>query len=142
MLGRPEPWLPRALLQRSFPRRGLAKLVNWSLPYVERAERILQPRRLEFTSPLGERLIGTACLVLTLMLMLPIPLTNIPLAGPLALLSLGLLERDGWFVLAGFVLGLIAVAAVLALSWALLMELAIPFVEHLDRTSTRMKSSQ
>jgi hypothetical protein len=131
MLGRPAPWLPRVLMQRSFPRSGFARLVNWSLPYVERAERFLRPRRLEFTSPLGERLIGTACLVLTLILMLPIPLTNIPLAVPLALLSLGLLERDGWFVLAGFILGFAAVVAVLVLSWALLVELALPLIERL-----------
>lgn len=131
MVGRHAPWLPRALLHRSFSRRGLAKLVNWSLPYVERAERFLRPRRLEFTGPVGERLIGTVCLVLTLILMLPIPLTNIPLAVPLALLSLGLLERDGWFVLAGFILGLAAIVAVLALSWALLAELALPLIERL-----------
>lgn len=130
MLGRPGPWLPRFVLRRSFSRKKFATLVNRALPYLRRTECFLQPRRLEFTAPLAERFIGTACLVLALLLSLPIPLTNIPLALPLALLSLGLLERDGWFVIAGFGLALTVIGAILMLSWTLLVELALPFVER------------
>lgn len=129
MLGRPSPWLPKSLLRRSFSRSKFATLVGRSFPYLQRTERILKPRWLDLTAPLAERLIGAVCLFLALLLALPIPLTNIPLALPLALLSLGLLERDGWFVLAGFCVSLIVIGTILGLSWALIVELALPLIQ-------------
>jgi hypothetical protein len=62
-----------------------------------------------------ERLIGAVCVVLSLLLLLPLPLVNTPPAVCLLLLAWGLMRRDGVFVLAGLV-GTVALLAVVG--WA------------------------
>jgi hypothetical protein len=62
------------------------------------------------TSPWAERAIGLFALMLAVMLALPIPLTGIPLGAALALMGIGLLERDGFVLMAGVAAGILAVA--------------------------------
>jgi hypothetical protein len=69
------------------------------------------------TSPLGERLIGTLCVVLCIVLMTPIPLLGWFPAIALCVISLGLAERDGVMLMAGFGISIATVfvsAAILA----------------------------
>ncbi|MCS6779442.1 MAG: exopolysaccharide biosynthesis protein [Geminicoccaceae bacterium] len=93
--------LPQALARRSFLRRQLAVVVERLGPWLERAERLARPRFPALTSPLAERLYAVPILVLSVVLFLPLPLSNIPPGIALSILGLGLLERDGGFVLAG-----------------------------------------
>ena len=64
-----------------------------------------------------ERLVGLVCLLLSLILLLPIPFFNTPPAIAMALLSWGLIRRDGAFVL----VGLMAAATVVLLLVAILV---------------------
>lgn len=93
--------LPASLARRSFLRRQLAVVVERLGPWLERAERLARPRFPALTSPLAERLYAVPILVLSVVLFLPLPLSNIPPGIALSILGLGLLERDGGFVLAG-----------------------------------------
>ena len=68
-----------------------------------RAERLLRPRLLWLTCALGERLIGAVCLFLAVVLVLPIPFGNMLPAAAISLLALGVLERDGLWVIAGLI---------------------------------------
>jgi hypothetical protein len=70
--------LPDALARRSFARRQLAIVVERLGPWLERAERLARPRWPVLTTPLAERLIGLAVLVLSVILFLPLPSSNIP----------------------------------------------------------------
>ena len=47
--------------------------------------------------------VGLICLLLAVVLVLPIPLGNMLPALAICLMALGILERDGWWVLAGFI---------------------------------------
>lgn len=118
ILGRSRPWLPQAFLQRSISREDYARVIGKALPALVRVERVLKPRLSFLTVAAAERLIGGFCLVLSLLLVLPIPLTNIPLALPLALFGLALVERDGLCALAATVLGLGAVTFATIAGWA------------------------
>lgn len=109
LLGWRKLHLPAALARRSFLRRQLAVVVERLGPWLERAERLARPRYPALTSPLAERLYAVPILVLSAVLFLPLPLSNIPPGIALSILGLGLLERDGGFVLAGLAAGGLAV---------------------------------
>jgi hypothetical protein len=110
MLGLPRPWLPQSLLRRPLRRQEFARITHRILPWLLRLERLLKPRLPALTSLWAERAIGLFALVLALMLALPIPFTGIPLGAALALMGIGLLERDGLVLMAGAAAGALAVA--------------------------------
>lgn len=111
MLGRP-PWLPALVAQRSMPRADFAALVRRILPGLQWAERLLRPRWTSLAQPPMEYAAGALCLLLALVLVLPIPLGNMLPALALCLLALGVLERDGLWVLAGLATALVSLVVV------------------------------
>lgn len=117
MLGKSKPWLPRAILQRSAAKADFQRIAGWLMPHLLRAERVLKPRLNYFATSYAERLIGLVCLVLILLLPLPWPFGNLMLAVPLILLALALIERDGLFALAGFVLATISGGFLIGVTW-------------------------
>jgi hypothetical protein len=123
--GRHKPWFPRWLTDRSFPRDGFANVVLRSLPYLERAERLLRPRLTVLLSWTGERLIGLAILILALVLALPIPFANWLPACAIAIIGLAIVEKDGFAVLVGLAVGvaslMVAAAVVIGLVKAFLL---------------------
>lgn len=105
MLGQ-VPWLPRFIGQRSIPRDRFARLVDTAAPWLARAERLLRPRWSWLVNHRAERVIGAFCLVLAAVLALPIPFGNMLPAFAITLIALGVLERDGLWVLIGTSSGL------------------------------------
>ena len=116
MIGRPT-WLPALIARRSVSRDHFATLMRRTTPWLARAERLLHPRLAPFTGPLAMRLVGALCLVLALVLFLPIPFGNIPPAIAISAVALGLLARDGAWVLAGSAIGI----AALAIAWGVIV---------------------
>jgi len=105
MLGR-LPWLPRFVGERSLSRPRFAQLVGRLAPWLARAERLLRPRWPIVVSHRAEYVLGAVCLVLASVLILPIPLGNLPPALAVCLIALGILERDGIWVVLGTLAGL------------------------------------
>ena len=95
------PWLPRVIAERSMPRAHFAALITRATPWLARAERLLRPRWSALCRPPAEYPVGGVCLLLSLIVFLPIPLGNMLPALAICLLALGILERDGLWVLAG-----------------------------------------
>jgi hypothetical protein len=120
-IGLPRPWLPRFLAARSLSRTDFARMIERVEPYLMRVERLLRPRFVVLTGPLGERLMGVMCLVLALLLTVPI-LFNLPLIVPIALMSLALLERDGVLAAIGLIAGCLVLGAVVGLGWVSIQE--------------------
>lgn len=118
MLGR-MPWLPRFIGHRSVPRDRFAMLVETLGPWLARAERLLRPRWPWLVNHGAERVIGAFCLVLAAVLALPIPLGNMLPAFAICLLALGVLERDGLWVLIGTLTGLVSLFIVAGVVYAL-----------------------
>lgn len=121
-LGRPRPWLPRWLLRRAIARADFARLVNPCLPRLRRIEALMRPRWSDLASRPAEPFLGVVCLLLALLLSLPIPFTNVAIAVPLCLIALGILERDGLWVIAGLAASLTAGGLAIWFGWALIEE--------------------
>ena len=113
------PWLPAVVAKRSMAQADFAGLVRRIAPWLERAERLLRPRWSGLARRPMEHVVGAVCLLLAVILVLPIPLGNVLPALALCLLALGVLERDGLWVLAGLGTAVAAVAVVWGVVFAL-----------------------
>ncbi|MBB6253530.1 exopolysaccharide biosynthesis protein [Nitrospirillum iridis] len=117
-LGR-RPWLPRFIAGRSLARKDFAALMAKVAPWLAKAERMLKPRLGALTRPPAENAVGALCFLLALILFLPIPLGNMLPALAICLVALGVLERDGVWVL----LGLGTAVAAVTVVWGVLLAL-------------------
>lgn len=120
MLGR-EPWLPPFVTRRAVTRSGLRRVVAAALPWILRVESLLRPRlgaRIVAASerPLSILILGLACIV-----MLPVPFGNALPSIAIILIAMGLMERDGLWVLAGLAMATAAVAVVSAILGAIVL---------------------
>ncbi len=104
MLGR-MPWLPKIIAARSMARSDFAGLVTRVIPWLDRADKLMAPRLLWLCGPRAQQALGLACLILALVLFLPIPLGNMLPAFSICLIALGVLERDGLWILLGLLTG-------------------------------------
>jgi hypothetical protein len=62
---------------------------------------MLRPRGTAWALPPMEYLVGLVCLLLAIVVLLPIPLGNMLPALAISMLALGVLERDGYWIVAG-----------------------------------------
>lgn len=113
------PWLPGLISDRSMTREDFRNLVRRVSPLLARAERLLVPRLLFLTGARGEQVIGAFCLVLAIVLALPIPLGNMLPAIAISMMALGVLERDGLWVIGGAIMGVLSLIVVWGVVWAL-----------------------
>lgn len=113
------PWLPDFLARRSLTRAQFQTVVNRIGPWLARAEKLLRPRWLALSGPAAERLVGTVCLLLSLVVFLPIPLGNMLPAFAVCVLCLGLMERDGLCVVSGVLLAATALMVVAGVLYAM-----------------------
>ncbi|WP_103173986.1 exopolysaccharide biosynthesis protein [Paracoccus sp. SY] len=100
------PWLPQFLADRSFDITHFRALITRAMPYLDRVERLLRPRLAVLSSPLAIKAVGGVCLILSIVLILPIPFGNLLPATAIAIIALGALERDGLWILGGVLFGL------------------------------------
>ena len=120
LIGRQSLWLPDIVRQRRISRDLISSFVGKVTPVMAKLERILRPRLgILVTSDAAERLIGLITFPLAIVLFLPIPLGNILPAAAIALIALGLAERDGLAVALGYLMSLASAALLVAISSAL-----------------------
>ncbi|MGX5664499.1 exopolysaccharide biosynthesis protein [Rhizobium daejeonense] len=119
MLGQ-SPWLPKIIANRSIARSDFSAVVSRVSPWLARGERMLRPRLGFLIHPPAEYLTGFLCLILSIILILPIPLGNILPAIAICLFSFGILERDGLCVLLGMVMFANSVTVVAGVLFALI----------------------
>lgn len=112
MFGFAVPWLPQAVVQATVTRQRFAKVMGVVVPWMRRAEKLSKPRWPVFAAGFAERVIGLVCVVLSVVLILPVPFGNMGPGIAVCVLAFALLERDGKASLAG--LGTSALALVLA----------------------------
>jgi hypothetical protein len=119
MCGIPAPRLPRWLAQWSVPHERFLVLVVRFAPRLGRIEQLTRPRWPWLHTVAAERMAGMFCLLLAVVLILPIPFGNSPPALAVALIGLGIIGRDGIFVIAGVAVGLTALALAGGVAWAI-----------------------
>jgi hypothetical protein len=74
-----------------------------AIRWIRRAEHLTRPRVTMLVGDRGQRAIGVACFLLSLVLILPIFLGNVAPAATIAVFSLALMQRDGVAALLGWV---------------------------------------
>lgn len=114
-----KPWLPSIIAKRSMSRDDFQTLIGRIGPWLERAEKLLRPRASGLALPPMEYVVGLICLLLAVVVVLPIPLGNIMPALAISMLALGVLERDGYWVLAGLATAIASAVVVSGVIFAL-----------------------
>ena len=115
-LQREKVWLPRWLLNLSVNRNSYRSAADKILPRLRRVERLTRPRWPALTGEAADVVIGLICILLALMMALPVPFGDALPGLTLALFGLGIIQRDGAFILAGF-FGTAVCGIYLALVW-------------------------
>lgn len=108
-----KPWLPARLLDTQLSPRFFTKVFAAARLILRGFEYFLRPRLLWLTQGDGMQQLHAVPILLCallLLLPLPIPFSNIVPAFSILLLAAGLLERDGVFILAGYLGFLLGVA--------------------------------
>ena len=123
-------YLPERIQRRSFSGTGFKKLIQRAAPWLAKLERGLKPRWSWLTSPRAERWLGGVCLLLALLLILPIPFGNFFPGFAVVLLALGLIEKDGAFIVAGLAMTVVSVIALGGLVWTIITG-ALLFLQQL-----------
>jgi hypothetical protein len=109
-MGRRAPWLPETLRKRQLPVAGLLDVVSRAKRYGGWLERFAHPRFPSFTGDRAARVIGALLIVPCLSILVPLPLTNTVPGIGVALVAMGLIERDALFVVMGLIAALVWVA--------------------------------
>jgi hypothetical protein len=120
------PWLPRKILDRPLPTMQIKSVFGRGAGLVARFEHLVRPRWLVLTRGASiNRLHGSALILGGVLLLAPlglVPFSNTLPGFAILFLALGMMERDGAFILAGYVMNLativyfsvLAVGAVMA----------------------------
>jgi hypothetical protein len=101
-----KPWLPAKLLDVTLPPKFFAKVFAATQKIMRGIEYFLRPRLLWLTESAVLRQLHAVPIFLAallLLLPLPIPFSNTLPGWAILLLAAGLLERDGLFILAGYI---------------------------------------
>jgi hypothetical protein len=115
--GRQVPAFPRRIAAHPLPTRHLVRMGRQPILVLKSLERVIRPR---WPTPFGatKRVIGFVVLLLTaLILLAPVPLTNVPPAADIALISLAYIEKDGVLLAVALLGALILLAAASAAVW-------------------------
>jgi hypothetical protein len=115
------PWLPERLLDHTLPSDTVQRVLERGAHMAQRFEHLVKPRLLALTgSALANSLHGVAMVVAVLLLMAPLPF--VPLANTLPaiaiiLLCLGIAERDGLVLVAGYAVAAVSTVYIGSLLW-------------------------
>lgn len=113
-------WLPRWMLRLSVKRETYRAASRKILPRLRQVERLTRPRWPALTGEIADVVVGIICILLAVMMALPVPFGDALPSLTLALFALGIIQRDGAFILAGLV-GTAVCGVYLTLIWATVM---------------------
>jgi hypothetical protein len=116
-VGRPKPWLPKAVHDRIITQETLNKFIEKSLPPVRAIEKVCRPRLEFLTSVTAERFLGMFIFLLALCITLPLPLSNFPPGVATLVMGLALIERDGLVLGLGATIGVAALGIIFWLTY-------------------------
>ncbi len=104
VLGLRAPIFPRFIRHRTVRRDVLSRGLALGIRGMQKTEYLLRPRFLILSGPHLDRLHSMLALVLSMMVALPIPFLNLPPSLGVVVLALGLMQRDGAFIAASYVI--------------------------------------
>ena len=95
IIGCQQLWLPQKINNNTISKDKLIKIINHSVPYLEKIESILKPRFFLPHQQLVITFLGFVILLVSILLMLPIPFSNFIFSSIIIFLSLSWMEKDG-----------------------------------------------
>lgn len=110
--GLAHPWLPRRVRSHRLSPKAVNAIKERGVSLMERIEKMSRPRWLFVENSLLIRLLALLIILNGIILFLPIPFMNTLPAMGILVMGIGLLNRDGVFLLAGGVLGSISISIV------------------------------
>ena len=127
LLGKQTLWLPNWFLQRSISKSIIEKFVKLSIALISKFSRIYKTRWTWVLDGSVIRIVALLGIIINISVLLPIPFSNtIPSVGIL-LIGLGIMEKDGLFVIAGVSLGIIGIAVAITVYYGFFEILSLLF---------------
>jgi hypothetical protein len=105
-----KPWVPRWIERQSLRRSDFAAIVERFDRLSAWTERISRPRWPALAGVGTQRAAAAMAVVLSFILVLPLPLVNVPAGISLVLFALGSLRRDGALLALGFLASAVCLA--------------------------------
>lgn len=105
VMGMQAPIFPSWVRHQTIKREPLVYGLGLAISWVQKIERFIKPRALFLSNPTLGRVHGLLTLILAILVSLPIPLFNIPPSLAIAFLAIGMLQRDGLFIVGAYGLG-------------------------------------
>lgn len=131
-IGYHQIWLPQWIMRKSIKREKMSIIIQKSIPWFEKLDLIIKPRMEFLTRGMSSNIVGILGLIMALAICVPLPMTNtVPSLG-IALMAVGLINRDGLAVIAGALIGII---------WVFLLSTIIIFLgtEGIDLVKETIK---
>lgn len=122
LAGRQSLWLPGKLHDLRIQPKLAGKMVSAASRFLRAIERWIKPRQLWIRARGGQAALAAVVLLMSALMILPIPLTNTLPAMVIFLIGVGLSEEDGLLAILAFVVGLLAVALYAAIIYLLLTQ--------------------
>lgn len=104
-IGRSTIWMPKSWRSKALQKKSIESMIDAALPFVQKMEYLVKPRFALITQGIASNIIGVLGLIMALTICIPLPLTNTVPSMGIALMALGLIMRDGVFVLLGALIG-------------------------------------
>lgn len=130
LIGLEHPWLPAGVRHYRLSTRMLESLQRRGIPFLHRVERFSRPRPILLDERIVTRIVAVVVFLLGIVLFSPLPFFNTIPALTVLVLGVGLLNRDGIFVVAGLIMAT-TVLAVVAFGAGTLVALANWLLERL-----------
>ncbi len=134
VFGKKELMLPKKLLSVSIKKNFLIKLTDAFHHSLFKFSKVFKKRMPILFTDSSLRLIGAYIIFMSIVLLLPIPFTNLAVGMSIVLVALGLLIEDGLFIILGFVWGFFALLFcifLILLGKALMIKLLSHFGIHI-----------
>lgn len=125
MLGK-NAWLPKIITERSLSRVDFGRVVAKASPWLARAESVMRPRFVFLAHRPAIHLVGLIAFIMAIILLGPVFLGNMAPSIVICIIALGLIERDGVWIMIGVVAGIATGIFLIAFYW-LLISWAIGF---------------
>jgi hypothetical protein len=105
--GRKTPWLPEFMLRQKLSQSLFQAIATRVTKFIVWAEKWLKPRLVWMSGRTGQSILGFYLAFIAIVLMAPIPFGNALPAFSIACISAGLIEKDGYAILLGLLLGIL-----------------------------------
>jgi hypothetical protein len=117
IVGRSEPVFPHFIMTRRLPTKQLRRIGGRAIHVLKYLEKVVHPRW-PMTFEVARHAVGVMVLLLTVVLLLtPVPLSNVAPAMVISLISLAYVEEDGLLLSVGFLAAIILIGLGSAAVW-------------------------